>query len=187
MAKLVSKTYGEALFSVAMEKENVQAGAGDDFLMEIRELMNVLDANPKFHDLMMHPGIAKTEKLSVIQKVFQGRTSPEIYEFLRLIVEKDRYAELPAIMEFVSDKMKEYQKIGVTYVTTAVPLNDAQKQQVQKRILETAPFESLEMHYEVDPSLIGGMVIRIGDRVVNSSIKRKLYDLTNQLLQIQLG
>ena len=187
MAKLVSKTYGEALFQVAMDMEAKQAGAAQEFYDETRKLMTILEENPKFDDLMIHPGIAKTEKLAVVQKVFRDRTSPQLYEFLRLIVEKDRYRDLPDILAYVSDQMKKYHKIGVTYVATAIALSDAQKEQVQKRILETAPYESLEMHYEVEPGLIGGMVIRIGDRVVDSSIKRKLDDLTKQLLQIQLG
>ena len=187
MAKLVSKTYGEALWQVAMEKEERQAGAAQEFFSELQELMKVLAENPKFDDLMIHPGIAKTEKLSVAQKVFQGRTSPEIYEFLRLIIEKDRYKDLPEIMEYVSDQIKEWKKIGVTYVKTAIALRDAQRRQIEQKILETSRYEQLEMHYEVDPQIIGGMVIRIGDRVVDSTVKRKLNDLTKQLLQIQLG
>ena len=187
MAKLVSKTYGEALLQIAMEKEREKEGSGVEFYSELKGLVKILKENPKFDDLMIHPGIAKTEKLSVVQKVFQGRTAPEIYEFLYLVVEKDRYRDIYDIIKYVSDKMKEWQKIGVTFVTTPIPLSDAQKEQVQKRILETAPYQSLEMHYRVNPELIGGMVIRIGDRVVDSSVKRKLDDLTKQLLQIQLG
>ena len=177
MAKLVSKTYGEALFQIAMEKERETAGSGVDFYQELKGLVKILKENPKFDDLMIHPGIAKTEKLSVVQKVFRDRTT----------LEKDRYRDIYDIIKYVSDKMKEWQKIGVTYVTTPMPLSDDQKEQVQKRILETAPYQALEMHYRVNPELIGGMVIRIGDRVVDSSVKRKLDDLTKQLLQIQLG
>ncbi|MBO4514167.1 MAG: ATP synthase F1 subunit delta, partial [Lachnospiraceae bacterium] len=98
-----------------------------------------------------------------------------------------RYKDLPEIMEYVSDQIKEWKKIGVTYVKTAIALNDAQRRQIEQRILETSQYEQLEMHYEVDPQIIGGMVIRIGDRVVDSTVKRKLNDLTKQLLQIQLG
>jgi len=187
MAKLVSKTYGEALFAVAMDKEKERAGAGEELYAEAQGIMEILDQNPKFHDLMMHPGIAKTEKLDILAETFQGRISPELYEFLKLTVEKDRYGNLGDIMEYVQAKFKEWKKIGVTYVTTAAPLSEERKAQVQKRILETAPYERLEMHYDVRPELIGGMVIRIGDRVVDSSIKSKLEDLTKQLLQIQLG
>lgn len=187
MAKLVSKTYGEALFRIALEKESDTPGKAEDFLTEIEALVSVLDENPGFGDLMRHPGIAKTEKLNVVQKVFEGRVSPEIYEFLKLIITKDRYGDLDDILEYFREKMKEYKQIATVYVTTAVELTEAQRIQVEKRVLETAPCKSTEMHYAVDPGLIGGMVIRIKDRVVDSSIRRKLDDLTKQLLQIQLG
>ena len=71
-------------------------------------------------------------------------------------------------------------------MTTAVALSDAQKSAVEKRLLETTRYESFEMNYSVDESLIGGMVIRIGDRVVDSSIKTKLYELSKQLRSIQI-
>lgn len=187
MAKLVSKTYGEALFGLALEKEEARTGAAQEMLQEVLALREILDSNPKFNVLMRHPGISKTEKLGVVQEVFQGRVSQELYEFLKLTVTKDRYQDLRSILDYFVGKMKEYQKIGVAYVATAVRLTDAREKQIEKRILETAPYESLEMHFTVEPELIGGMVIRIGDRVVDSSIRSKLNDLTKQLLQIQLG
>lgn len=187
MAKLISKTYGEALFQIILEKEENQAGMGEELYREATALMDILKENPEFDAFMKHPGIAKTDKLSVVEKVYQSRISPELYEFLRIVVTKDRYKDLPAIMEYVSEEMKQYKKIGVAYVSTAMELSDAQKAQVLKRLLETAPYEQMEMHYSVDPELIGGMVIRIGDRVVDTSVKSRLNDLTNQLLQIQLG
>ena len=82
--------------------------------------------------------------------------------------------------------MKEVKKIGVAHVTTALELTDEQKEQIVKRLLETTAYESFEMTYAVDKSLIGGMVIRIGDRVVDSSIKTKLYELSKDLKKIQV-
>ena len=82
--------------------------------------------------------------------------------------------------------MKEYKNIGTAYVTSAVALTDEQKAAVEKRLLETTKYVQFEMHYSVDAELIGGMVIRIGDRVVDSSIKSKLYSLTRELSKIQL-
>ena len=71
-------------------------------------------------------------------------------------------------------------------MTTAVALTDVQKSAVEKRLLDTTRYESFEMNYSVDESLIGGMVIRIGDRVVDSSIKTKLYELSKNLRSIQV-
>ena len=69
---------------------------------------------------------------------------------------------------------------------TAVPLSEAQKAKVEKRLLETTDYRSFEMRYEVDETLLGGMVIRIGDRVVDSSIRTKLENLSRQLYQTKL-
>ena len=81
--------------------------------------------------------------------------------------------------------MKEYKGIGIAWVSSALPLSDAQKAAVEKKLLETAKYKKMEMHYETDESLIGGMVIRIGDRVVNSSISYKLDSLKRSLLDSQ--
>ena len=123
----------------------------------------------------------------MVQEVFGGRLRDELTGFLEIIVSKERYGDLPDIMDYFIARMKEYQKIGVAYVTTAVALTPARQAQVEARLLKTTGYEKMEMNYLVDESIIGGMVIRINDRVVDSSVKSKLEDLTKQLLQIQLG
>ena len=72
-------------------------------------------------------------------------------------------------------------------MTTAAALREEQKAQIEQKLLQTTSYKKMEMHYGVDGSLIGGMVIRIGDRVVDSSIKTKLSELTRQLMKIQLS
>lgn len=184
MAKLVSKTYGEALFEVAMESGEDKAG---ELLEEINGVRDILAANPQFDELMEHPAIPKQEKLQIVDNVFRGRVSAELANFLDIIVSKERYKELNAIFDYFTDRVKEQKRIGVAYGTTAVELSESQKNAVRARLLETGGYREMEMHYGTDSSLIGGMVIRIGDRVVDSSIRTKLDSLTKQLLQIQLG
>lgn len=154
---------------------------------EIREVQALLAQNPEFDKLMKHPGISKQEKAKVVEKVFRGRVSDELAGFLEIIVEKERYDSLPSVFRYFIDRVKEDRKIGVAYVTTAVELTELQKDNVKNRLLQTTSYVTMEMHYHVDPSLIGGMKIRINDRVVDSSIRSKIDDLTKQLLQIQLG
>lgn len=185
MAKLVSKTYGEALFEIAMEAtEGDKAG---EWMEEIMQVSDILKQNPEFDKLLKHPGIPKQEKIQVMKTVFKGRISDELVGLMEAVIQKERYSELPAIFDYFIDKVKEVKKIGVAYVTTAVELTDGQRQQVKERLLQTTSYQTMEMHYSVDKALIGGMIIRINDRVVDSSIRSKLNDLTRQLLQIQLG
>jgi F-type H+-transporting ATPase subunit delta len=184
MAKLVSKTYGEALFETCMEKG---ADKAVELMEEIEVVRNVLAENPQFDELMKHPGIPKQEKLETVKEVFKGRVSDELEGLLEVVISKERYKDLPAIFSYFTDRVKEQQKIGIAYVTTAVELTKDQEAAVERRLLETSGYNKMEMHFDRDGSLIGGMVIRIGDRVVDSSIRTKLDGLTKQLLQIQLG
>lgn len=181
MAKLVSKTYGEALFELAVEEEKV-----DVFMEEITEIRKVLAQNTDFAKFMNHPKILKEEKLEVLENVFKGRIADELTGFLTLIVTKDRYHEIDAVLDYFLTEIKSYKGIGIAYVTTASALSGPQQKEVEQKLLETTSYQRMEMHYAVDESLIGGMIIRIGDRVVDSSIKTKLNELTKQLMKIQL-
>ena len=184
MAKLVSKTYGEALYETAVE-------AGEDkavqLMEEIRCVIEVLEQNPEFDGLMRHPGIPKQEKIQVVDNVFTGRVSDELKNFLEIVVTKERYSDLNDIFEYYIARVKEEQRIGVAFVKTAVELTAEQQTAVEAKILETSGYRKMEMNYSVDPAIIGGMIVRINDRVVDSSIRTKLDGLTKQLLQIQLG
>lgn len=181
MAKLVGATYGEALFELASEN-----GREEEFLNEIEALKKLLNDHPDFGNLMNHPKILKEEKLQVLEEVFSGRISRELLGFLHLVVTKDRYGEIDDILDFFVDKVKQHQGIGIAHVATAVSLNEAQKKEIEGKLLSTTSFSRMEMHYQVDEDLIGGMVIRIGDRVVDSSVKTKLFELQRELLKVQL-
>ena len=177
MAKLVAGTYGEALFSLACEENKV-----DSLYDEVLALEDILEQNPDLTALMNHPKVTKEEKQKVIKEVFEGRASGELTGFLNLLLQKDRYSELPAILKFFESRVKEHKGIGVAYVTSAVELSAARKKEIEAKLLSTTSYRSMEMNFTVDESLIGGLVIRIGDRVVDSSIKTKLEGLKRELI-----
>ena len=181
MAKLVSKVYGDALFEAARE-----AGRMDDMYEEVLELQKLLQANEELQKMMENPKVIREDKENVIETVFRGRISDEIVLLMKLMFDKVRYSNIESVFDYFIGLVKEEKKIGIAYVTTAVELTDGQKDEIVRRLLETTRYESFEMNYAVDASLIGGMVIRIGDRVVDSSIKTKLYELSKSLRKIQV-
>lgn len=181
MAKLTEKVYGEALFELAVEE-----GKSEEFLQEILTIKQLLSENPDFAKLMQHPGIPETEKEKVLLTVWEGRISREVTGLMLLLLQKEHYSELPRVLDYFIAQMKEKERIGIAYVKTAVALSEEQEKRVEKRLLETTSYRSFEMHFEVDESLIGGMIIRIGDRVVDNSIKTRLENLSRQLYQIKL-
>ena len=182
MAKLISKTYGEALFELAIEEQKLEV-----LFEEAKVVRDILRENTDFGKLLNHPKIPREDKIKVAEEVFKGRVSGELTGFLVLIIEKDRSKELDAILTYFIDRVKEEKHIGVAFVTTAIELDKAIQLRVKQRLLETTKYKEMEMNYMVDTSIIGGMVIRIGDRVIDSSITTKLNELKKQLLKIQLG
>lgn len=182
MAKLVAQTYGEALFQIAVEE-----GLSDVLLEEVQAIVDILKQNPDFDKMMLHPKISKEEKKDIILKVFDGKVTKEMLGFLELILSKERYSDLNDIFEYFVIKMKEEKKIGVAYVTTAIELSEEKKKRIEQKLLETSGYLKMEMHFEIEPEIIGGMIIRIKDRVVDSSIRTKLTEMRKELLQIQLG
>lgn len=157
MAKLVSRTYGDALFELAVEENRV-----DELSEEIQVLTEILEQNKDFEKIMVHPEIPQETKLQVIEDVFKGRVSDTLTGFLRIVAAKGRYKELPGIFAYFTARVKEYKKIGVAEVTSAIPLTGVQKQKVEQKLLQTTPYETMEIEYKVDAAKIGGLMIRIG-------------------------
>lgn len=181
MAKLVSKTYGDALFSLAAEENRV-----NEFAEEVTAVQTVLEENRDFNKILVHPEIPKEQKLRLVENVFKGRVSDDLTGFLRIVVTKGRYKDLPAIFAYFSAKVKEYNKTGVAEVVSAVPLNGEQQKKIEQKLLDTTRYEKMEIAYKVDEDVIGGLRIRIGDRVVDSTIRSRLNKLTGSLMNISL-
>ena len=189
MAKLVSKVYGDALFEAARD-----CGKMDEIFEEVQSIGVILEENAELQKILGNPRVMREDKEQMIETIFRGRVSNEIVELMKLMIEKGRYSKIDSVFEYFiglvftyfMDEVKEYKNIGTAYVTSAMELSDAQKAAVEKRLLETTKYVKFEMHYDVDSELIGGMVIRIGDRVVDTSIKTKLYELSKSLKKIQV-
>lgn len=182
MAKLISKTYGEALFELAMEQNALEAVAE-----EVQVILEVFAENQDFMKLLNHPKISKEEKISVIEHSFKGKMSDTIVGFLVIIVQKGRHNDISDIFQYFITEVKEYKNIGVVFVTSATGLTEQQKKDIEEKLLKTTKYVAFEMHFSVDVSLIGGMVIRIGDRVVDSSIRTKINSMAKSLEKIQLA
>lgn len=182
MAKLVSKTYGDALFEVAVED-----GSVDSLQKEVEIVLTILSENEDYVKILNHPKIPVEEKSTLIREAFEGKASNDLLGLMLTVVDKGRFSEIEEILRYFLLEVREYKKIGSASVTSAVPLSAEEKKQVEKRLLETTQYKSFLMEYQVDQELIGGMVIKIGDRVVDSSIRTKLNNMARELSKIQIA
>ena len=182
MAKLVTKTYADALFQLAVEENRV-----DELYSEVVGLLDILDSNPELAKIMSHPSVDKNEKLAVIKTLRAAPHTEDACGLLYQIVEKGRYEEIDGILACFIDEVKAYKKIGVAEVMTPTALTDEQKARIEQKLLDTTDFVKMEIDYKIDESLIGGMRIRIGDKVIDSSISTKINELAKNLRRIQIS
>ncbi|MDE6968650.1 MAG: ATP synthase F1 subunit delta [Eubacterium sp.] len=181
MAKLVSKTYGDALFELALE-----SGQINSLFEEAKRLLGIIQTNDDLSKMMNHPKIVIEEKQKIIETVFKDRASKEMIGLMLMIISKGHYQEFGGVLEYFIAQVKEYKKIGTAYITSAMDLSLMQKDAIRRKLLETTDYLQFEFVYHIDPSLIGGIVIRIGDRVVDGSVKNKLARLTSELSKVKL-
>lgn len=182
MAKVAADRYAEALFELAVEQNCVQ-----ELFEEVKAAEEILDRNPEFCMLLTHPKISKEEKHEVVEKTFRNRADDRLTGLLLVLVDKGRCAELRSVLDEFLAKVYEYLRIGKATVTSATELSDTQKKSIEQKLLSQTDYKSFEMTFLVDEALIGGMTIRIGDRIVDSSIRSKLSKMAASLSKLQLS
>lgn len=169
------------MFSLALEE-----GKLDETWEEVRFLDSALRENGEFTDIMAHPEMTQEKSLALIGEVFEGKLSDIMLGFLQILVKKGRFGEILSVLDHFQRETKEYKKIGVVDVTTPEELSGVQKSSIEEKLTQTSGYESLEMNYLIDESLLGGIRIRIGDRVVDNSIQTKLEEMTRSLSKVRV-
>ncbi|MCR4650112.1 MAG: F0F1 ATP synthase subunit delta [Lachnospiraceae bacterium] len=181
MAKSAITTYGEALFQIALEEASCER-----MMNEVRDLKAVLDANEELAQLMSNPRFSKEEHLEILSNVFKGRIDDKLFYFLELLVNKGRYDKVSEIFDYFIARVKEHNGIGQAYVTSATEIDAETRSRIKEKLLATTKYKEIEIEYSIDKSLIGGMVIRIKDRIVDNSVKTKLESISRELRKIQV-
>ena len=181
MAKLVSTVYGDALFSLALEKDEL-----DVIWEEVKTIRQAVEENKEFLKLLSHPYMTEDKKCSLLKEVFGDALSQDTMGLLHVMVRKGRIGELLSVLDYFDEQAKAYKKIGVVFVTTPIAMTDSQKQQVEERLRKTTPYETLEMNYQVDKSILGGIIIRIGDQILDNSIRSQMESMSRKLMNVKL-
>lgn len=168
----IGKRYAEAIYEVAEQRGEVKSVY--DVLNSVMELYkNDID----FKNFITHPLIKEEQKKETLKKIFSE--SNDGVDILFYILEKGRIAQIREIVaEFVKIDYAKNQILDVE-ATFAVQLNEEQKEKLSKN-LEKKTGKKIKLVVNVDKSLIGGGIIKIGDEITDGSIRRQLETLTQK-------
>ena len=164
--------YAKALLG-ATEK----AGQTDAVLEELDSLVaDVLDKLPDFDEALRTPRIAPEEKVQLLERVLGGRVSPLVLNFLKVVAQHERLDALRAIQRAARKLYNEMRSRVEVLVTSAAPLSNQLKTSVSSRLQQLLGREVV-LSTEVDPELLGGLVVRVGDTVYDGSLAGKLKSM----------
>lgn len=182
MAELVGKRYAEALFEVALELNKLQ-----EFKEEIKAISQVLNSEPKLKTIFEHPKLSKDEKKDIINSIFKDRVSQEIINLCYIVIDKGREAYLTQISEEYTKLSNESQGIVEAKAITAIPMAEKEMKKLENQLSKKLDKKVL-LSNEIDSTIIGGVLVTIGDKIIDASIKgrfEKLYkDLNTQRVRI---
>ena len=180
MTGLVEKNYAEALFQVISEEQEDKL---KDTLSELKAVKTVLDGCPDFIKLANTPTVEMSDKLSIIKDAFEGKVSQYVYNFIRVLCEAERLDRFDGILTCFTALYNEKLGIADIVVTTSVPLNDALREKIVKR-MEQVTGKKISMTEKVDKSIIGGIVVNYGDTMIDGSVKARLEALKTEISRI---
>lgn len=149
---------------------------------ELEELGKIIDSDPTFANFLANPSVGEEERGRLIGKVFgEGRVSPLVFNFLRVANRKGRLGMLRQIAIAYDELLEEQMGIVEVDVTVAHRLTPEQADDVRRRVGEALKREVV-LHQYVDESLIGGLLIRVGDRLLDASVRAQLEAVRRKLL-----
>ncbi len=178
--RTIAKRYARALLEVAVAAKAVQR-VEEEILAVGREYRE----QPGMAALFENPVITRAEKKQALRALFEGKVSKEVLEFLDLLVDRRRCDLIPAIEELFDDLADEYEGVVRATVTSAQPLGDAEAKRLHDKLAALMGGKDVDMRLETDPSLLGGMQIRVRDTVFDASVSGKLKRLHEGLLFAQ--
>ena len=173
----IDLTYARSLLELANEGNETEAVAN-----EVGSLGQILDENPLFAKFLRDPGISEEERSALIDKTFGDKLQPLVGKFVRLLNRRGRLGRLPEIVaafEFLLDE--QLGKVEVD-VTVAEKLGDDELERVRGKVSEALKKDAV-VHQYVDKEIIGGMILRVGDKVVDASVRRQLSAMRERLLK----
>ena len=171
-AEQLGKTYASALIGATRADDST-----DTVVEQLKSLAgDVLRAHPNLAAALASPRIGEEEKVRVIDRLMGDQLHPTLLRFLKVMARRDRLGYLPAIAQAADDLRDDMMGRIVASVRTAVPLDDGTRAQIAEK-LGSAMNAEVRLKESVDPELIGGMVIRIGDRVYDGSVATRMKRL----------
>ena len=174
----VSRVYAQALLELAQSANQLDAIA-----QEVSDLAALLAGNNDLRQLLDSRAIGAEARRGVIERVFKGKVSDTLYRFLQVVNTKDRLGVLPGILASFGEKLDEARGIVKVDAYVAKSLDAGQADRVAKAVGDSLGGKRVVLRQHVNPDLIGGLKLRIGDELIDASVATQLKLMQRRLVE----
>lgn len=161
----IATPYADALLQVGESRQE-----SDRLAQEAQELLQVWHSSDGLRDAMRSPVLSVDSKKKALAALFQEDISPAMANLLKLLADRQRIGVLDAVLERFLELYRQLRGIALAEVVSASPLSDEQLSRLTDKVKAVAGSSRVELRQAVDPSLIGGFVVRIGSQVIDYSL-----------------
>lgn len=165
----VAKRYAKALFEVARDQ-----GQLSEIETELQHIQQIMDDHPEFVKFLNHPKVAKEQKIEQLKAIFQDHVSTTMIQFMQLLIQRNREEHLADIVTRYIKFANVERGLEDATVTSIQPLTDEEKQSLAEHFGKLIR-KKIRIHNEVDPEILGGLIVKIGDRLYDGSVSGKLH------------
>jgi F-type H+-transporting ATPase subunit delta len=171
----VARRYASALFNVS-----VREGVLDTSERDLNAVMGVWGVNSQIDETMAHPRIPTPVKQKILRQVLEREVSPLILNYLLFLLDKHRMDLLEEIVREFQRLADEQRKVVRAHVTTAVPLSASEAEQLRQKVGQMTGLNAVLVP-TVDPRIVGGVILRVGDQLWDGSVRGYLSELRQRL------
>jgi F-type H+-transporting ATPase subunit delta len=171
----LASRYAKALLELAVEKDQLE-----QIFADMKWLQSVCKTSREFVNVLRSPIIKGDSKKKIIEAVANGNLSEITLMFIRLMVNKSRESTLPEVITSFITQYKQKKDIHTVKLTTAVPADDSTRQAITDQVKKAGSFAHIELEEKVDPSILGGFVLQVGDKLVDASVAYDLREVAKQ-------
>lgn len=167
----MSNEYADALFSLAMELH-----AEEETLSALHLIRDAFASEPQALALAASPSIPKSERLQVLEEAFAASVPQHVMGFLHVLCSNGHIRAFEDSVKDYEELYNSARKLSTAYVTSAVALNDAEKEQLRTK-LEKKLGRTIRLECAVDETLLGGLIVQVDGKVIDGSLKHRLHEI----------
>lgn len=172
----LAKKYAAAMFELAQEENKLK-----EYGKQLEDIRQLFETQPLLKAYMGNPQIQSAEKKELLNKVFGDDVDKTVRNFMLLLVDKHRITLIEEIVGKYQALSNEAQNIVIAHVTTATALSKQQKHDLTAK-LEAITDKHVKLKTHIDESIIGGVIVKMGDKLIDGSVTNRIKSLEKQLM-----